>query len=151
MKKILIVITALLFFVAACSTGTTQLEETMTEPEVVPEEEQAPTQEEENNDERVADHVFSLTGDNFNFYDAQGNVGSTLVVQEGDLVRIEFESVGGMHDWVVDEFDARTDIVRDGEGLTVVEFVADQAGEFEYYCSVGSHRANGMVGLLVVE
>lgn len=33
---------------------------------------------------------------------------------------------------------------------TSVEFVADQVGNFEYYCSVGQHRANGMVGTLTV-
>jgi len=32
-----------------------------------------------------------------------------------------------------------------------VEFTADTPGEFEYYCSVGQHRANGQVGKLIVE
>src|SRR3990167_9256749 len=32
-----------------------------------------------------------------------------------------------------------------------VEFTADKAGGFEYYCSVGTHRAMGMVGAFIVE
>jgi len=65
-------------------------------------------------------------------------------------VRIEFTSISGIHDWTVDEFFAATDRVSDGE-ITAVEFVADKKGTFEYYCSVGRHRANGMKGSLVVE
>jgi plastocyanin len=34
---------------------------------------------------------------------------------------------------------------------TFIEFVANKKGKFEYYCSVGEHRAMGMKGNLVVE
>ncbi len=71
-------------------------------------------------------------------------------VKKGDTVTLNFESEAGFHDWVVDEFSARTEKVRAG-GKTSVTFVADKTGTFEYYCSVGSHRANGMVGNLIVE
>lgn len=89
--------------------------------------------------------VFDLTGKNFAFSVTE------MVVKKGDTVTVNFESESGFHDWVVDEFDAATDQVRSGDGVTSVTFVADQTGEFEYYCSVGSHRAQGMVGTLVVE
>ncbi len=55
-----------------------------------------------------------------------------------------------VHDWVVDEFDAKIAQVAAGK-TTSVEFVADKTGTFEYYCSVGKHRQNGMVGKLIVE
>jgi plastocyanin len=71
-------------------------------------------------------------------------------VQEGDTVIIKFKSIDGFHDWVLDEFDARTAKVKTG-GESQVIFLANKAGTFEYYCSVGSHRANGMVGTLIVE
>jgi plastocyanin len=29
--------------------------------------------------------------------------------------------------------------------------VADKNGSYEYYCSVGNHRASGMVGVITVE
>ncbi len=52
--------------------------------------------------------------------------------------------------WVVDEFDAATGKVRPGTP-TSITFVADKAGTYEYYCSVGNHRAQGMAGKLIVE
>ncbi len=71
-------------------------------------------------------------------------------VKEGDTVTINFESADGFHDWVLDEFEAATAQVRPGTP-TSVTFVAERAGTYEYYCSVGSHRAQGMVGKLIVE
>lgn len=88
--------------------------------------------------------VFSVNGTNFAFDVTE------IRVKEGDTVTINFESQDGFHDWVVDEFDAATEKVRPGTP-TSVTFVADKAGTYEYYCSVGSHRAQGMVGTLIVE
>ncbi len=88
--------------------------------------------------------VFTVSGTNFAF-DVE-----EIRVNQGDTVTINFESAEGVHDWVVDEFGAATEVVQPGTP-TSVTFVADQAGTFEYYCSVGSHRAQGMVGTLIVE
>ena len=93
--------------------------------------------------------TFVLTGENFKFV-IDGVSNPEIRVNEGDRVRIEFTSTSGFHDWVVDEFSAATSKVRDNEGMTFVEFVADKKGSFEYYCSVGSHRANGMKGMLII-
>ena len=71
-------------------------------------------------------------------------------VKKGDTVRVTFKVVQGQHDWNLDEFDAHTQMMAAGSEETV-EFVASQAGEFEYYCSVPGHRAAGMVGTLIVE
>lgn len=71
-------------------------------------------------------------------------------VAEGDKVRIVFKNEKGTHDWKIDEFNAATKVIQTGEE-DIVEFVADKAGTFEYYCSVGDHRAKGMFGKLVVE
>lgn len=87
---------------------------------------------------------FTVLGGNF-YYDME-----EIRVKEGDTVTINFRSVEGFHDWVVDEFNAATGQVSTG-GETSVTFVADKKGTFEYYCSVGSHRAQGMVGNLIVE
>lgn len=92
--------------------------------------------------------TFVLTGVNYRFF--MDSVESpTLTVNEGDRVRVEFTSEEGFHDWVLDEFGAATEKVSEGSS-TYVEFVADKKGDFEYYCSVGSHRANGMFGKFVV-
>lgn len=71
-------------------------------------------------------------------------------VKEGDVVTITLTNSGGLHDWVVDEFNARTKQIKQGETDTI-EFVADKAGTYEYYCSVANHRQLGMVGKLIVE
>lgn len=88
--------------------------------------------------------VFAVAGVNFKF-DVE-----EIRVKKGDTVTINFMSTDGFHDWVVDEFDARTKQVRPGTP-TSITFVADKAGTFEYYCSVGQHRAHGMIGKLIVE
>lgn len=71
-------------------------------------------------------------------------------VKEGETVKIMFTAQGGIHDWVVDEFDAATKQIPAGQTAEVT-FTADKAGEYEFYCSVGNHRAMGMVGTLIVE
>jgi len=93
--------------------------------------------------------TFVVTGQNFKFQ-MDGETRPELKVKEGDKVRIEFTSIGGFHDWIIDEFNAATTRVNTG-GSTVVEFIADKKGTFQYYCSVGSHRQQGMFGNLVVE
>ncbi|MBI2430588.1 MAG: cupredoxin domain-containing protein [Candidatus Levybacteria bacterium] len=71
-------------------------------------------------------------------------------VKKGDTVKIVFTNKTGFHDWTVDEFNAKTKQIQAGE-TDEVTFVADKAGSFEYYCSVGTHRQQGMVGKLIVE
>jgi len=71
-------------------------------------------------------------------------------VKVGQPVKIVLTTKGGMHDFVLDEFNAKTTRVGDGQ-TTSVEFTPDKAGIFEFYCSVGNHRAMGMKGNLIVE
>jgi len=87
--------------------------------------------------------VFKVTGVNHKFDVTE------ITVNKGETVTINFESTDGFHDWVVDEFDAATAQVRPSTP-TSVTFVADEAGTFEYYCAVGNHRAQGMIGKLIV-
>lgn len=88
--------------------------------------------------------MFMVNGTNFAFDVKE------IKVKKGDTVTIHFMSADGFHDLVIDEFNARTEKLQTG-GMAMVTFVADKAGTFEYYCSVGKHRMNGMVGKLVVE
>ncbi len=71
-------------------------------------------------------------------------------VKKGDKVNILFTNDGGAHDFAIDEFNVKSNVINDGASTTV-SFVADKAGTFEYYCSVGTHRQMGMKGKLVVE
>lgn len=87
---------------------------------------------------------FTVTGSSFAF------APSTLTVNKGDTVKIHFVNSGGMHDFVIDEFNARTSKLQSGQSEDIT-FVADKAGTFEYYCSVGTHRQMGMKGTITVK
>lgn len=87
---------------------------------------------------------FTVTGSNFKFDP------SSITVKKGDSVKITFKNSGGLHDFVLDQFNVKTPIISSGQQATV-QFVADKAGTFEYYCSVANHRAMGMVGNLIVQ
>lgn len=74
-----------------------------------------------------------------------------LVVNLGDTVRITV--INGdptWHDLKIDEFNVDTGQLLEDEQTVIVEFVANQPGNFEYYCSVPGHREVGMKGLLRV-
>ena len=87
---------------------------------------------------------FTVKGSNFAF------APNSLRVAKGDRVRLTFVNENGTHDWKLDEFNAATNIIKGGNSETI-EFTADKTGTFEFYCSVGSHRAMGMKGTLIVE
>ena len=74
----------------------------------------------------------------------------TMTVSKGDTVKITLNNTEGMHDLRIDEFDVATEVLQLGKSQTI-EFVASQSGTFEFYCSVGNHRAMGMKGSLIVE
>lgn len=86
----------------------------------------------------------AVSGSNFTFSPSQ------LKVKMGDKVRVTFTNSGGTHDWKLDEFGVATKVLQ-GSASETVEFVANKKGTFEYYCSVGEHRAMGMKGNLIVE
>lgn len=87
---------------------------------------------------------FTVTGSNFKFDKSE------IRVNKGDTVKITFKNAGGFHDFVIDEFNVAT---KQGNGPSeeTVTFLADKAGEYFFYCSVGQHRANGMEGKFIVE
>ena len=87
---------------------------------------------------------FTVEGGNFTF------TPNMITVAKGDTVRITFKNTEGFHDLIIDEYNVKTKQLSTGQEETI-EFVADKVGAFEYYCSVGSHRAMGMVGTLEVK
>ena len=83
--------------------------------------------------------------------DIDGVVNPALVVNVGDRVRITV--INGdptLHDLNIDAFNAHTGELVGAEQTATVEFVATQAGMYEYYCSVPGHREVGMKGMLTV-
>ncbi len=90
------------------------------------------------------DKEFTVVGTNFAF------APSIMKVNKGDTVKIIFKNSGGTHDLKIDEFNVATNKIASGASETIT-FVADKTGTFEYYCSIGSHRAMGMKGTLTVQ
>lgn len=87
----------------------------------------------------------TVKGTNFQFSK------DTIKVDKGDTVRLTFVNTGGTHNWKLEGYNGvGTKTIQTGEQETV-EFTADKAGEFAYYCSIGRHRALGMEGTLIVE
>ncbi|OGG59718.1 hypothetical protein A2765_03965 [Candidatus Kaiserbacteria bacterium RIFCSPHIGHO2_01_FULL_56_24] len=87
---------------------------------------------------------FTVTGKNFSF------APSTMTVKKGDTVKITFVNSAGTHDLRVDGYNVGTKTIQGGTQETIT-FVADKVGSFEYYCSIGNHRAMGMKGTLTVQ
>ena len=71
-----------------------------------------------------------------------------IKVNKGDLVKISVNTLSGTHNFTIDEFNVASE-TPEGE-ITVIEFTADQVGEFVFYCSKGQHRALGQWGTLIV-
>ncbi len=95
--------------------------------------------------EQVAVREITVEGRDYSFAPASINV------TQGERVRVMFINRGAMpHDFVIDELGVATRIINPGQ-TDVVEFTASDSGSFTYYCSVGNHRALGMVGSLSVE
>jgi plastocyanin len=88
--------------------------------------------------------VFTINGSNFKF---EPNM---ISVNKGDKIKIVFKNTGGFHDLVIDELGVKTKQIG-ANSEDSVEFTADKVGSFEFYCSVGNHRAMGMKGTLVVQ
>ncbi len=86
---------------------------------------------------------FIVSGSNFSM---SPNV---ITVNKGDTVKITFRDDNGFHNLQVEGYGVGTPNLQTG-GESVIQFVADKAGTFQYYCSVDSHRDKGMVGKLIV-
>ena len=73
---------------------------------------------------------------------------SEIIVNKGDTVRIKITNTKGTHDFTIDEYKVYAETPLNEE--VVVEFTADKAGEFVYYCAKPGHRAGGQWGTLKV-
>ena len=67
---------------------------------------------------------------------------NVIRVRQGDRVRITMSAVDMMHDFNIDELDLSIPITPSGQSNSV-EFIAEETGEFTFYCSVSDHRSRG--------
>jgi nitrosocyanin len=84
-----------------------------------------------------------ITASNFKFEP------DSFTVNVGDTVTISFKNTEGFHDFAIDEFKVKSKTIEAG-AVEQITFVADKKGTFQFYCSIGQHKAMGMVGTLVV-
>src|SRR4029077_18997355 len=78
--------------------------------------------------EPTAFRSFDITASRFQYEPAR------LEVSEGDLVRLTLRSTDTTHGFGIKELKVEAVIPRGGEPVTV-EFVADQPGTFEFFCT----------------
>lgn len=89
--------------------------------------------------------TFAVSGNEFSF------VPNVINVKKGEQVKVVFTNTGKYpHNFVVNELGVKSETINTG-ATTETTFVADKAGSFVFYCSVGTHREKGMVGTLTVE
>jgi nitrite reductase (NO-forming) len=83
--------------------------------------------------------------------DIDGVVNPPLKANVGDTVKITV--INGdpvLHDLTIDEFGVTTGQLTELDQQAVIEFVANQGGEFKYYCATPGHRQVGMEGSLSI-
>ena len=80
-----------------------------------------------------------------------GKANPNLNANLGDHLKITLTSgEGAEHDIFLEAFNAKSEHVS-GQGKSVtLEFAADKAGSFTYFCTIAGHRQAGMEGKLIV-
>jgi len=71
-----------------------------------------------------------------------------ITVKKGDSVKINVTVTSGAHNFNIDEYNIHENTPLDEQ--VTIEFTADKAGKFIYYCSMPGHRGNGHWGVLNV-
>lgn len=91
------------------------------------------------------EYDYTMELDNYSFSP------SVIEAKAGGTVTIKLVSLSNMHDFVIDELDVQSSALGNGdEEVIEINIPEDAEGEYEFYCSIGSHRQLGMVGILKV-
>lgn len=89
-----------------------------------------------------ADHAITATDTAFDT--------NAITVKPGDTITLTND--GSLeHDLMIDELGIGTDLLGNGETMTITVPEDAAPGEYELYCSVPGHRQSGMVGTLTVD
>lgn len=94
--------------------------------------------------EQSQSSTVQVDGDNFTFSVTE------IKAKQGDTLAVNFTNKEGFHDFVIDELGVNTGMVAAGSSKEVT-IPTDKPGTYEFYCSVGDHRAKGMKGTLIIE
>jgi len=121
-----------------------QMESEVSEVEA-PESEQV-TATETSDNELAPQSEFEIDMDNYTFSESE------IVVRAGEKITIKLNTIEGNHDLIIDELDVRSEHFKTGESGEMTFTVGEEhiGNTYEFYCSVGSHRALGMVGKITI-
>lgn len=76
---------------------------------------------------------------------------SSISLTKGETVKITFKNTGTLpHNLTIAELGVSTKTIGGGEEDSIT-VTADKTGSYAVYCSVGTHRAQGMEGKLKIE
>lgn len=77
---------------------------------------------------------------------------NAIEIKAGETMTIKLTNSGGFHDLVIDELDVASEQINEGdETMITITAPLDAKGDsYEFYCSVGNHREQGMVGVIKV-
>lgn len=89
-----------------------------------------------------ADVEVNMESANFSF------TPNVINASPGDRVSVAFTKNTGFHTFAIDEVGVEF-AIAEGEKLNFT--APDEPGSYPFYCSIGSHRAQGMEGTLIVE
>lgn len=134
---VILVVAAMFFFMGRGANTT--------EPAMVEEVNSTDNMSESTGESAMDGDVVEVTMEAGSFYFEPNVINAKL----GQTVRVTLNSVSMQHDFVIDDLGVKSSVLPSGRSETV-EFVASEVGSFEFYCSVGNHRQQGMVGTLNV-
>ena len=107
----------------------------------------SPDEESENtentSEENEVDRTIEVEGGSYYFEPA------SIEIERGETVEFTLVNEGGRHDLRIPDLGKGTSIISGGETESfTVTF--DEAGEYEFICSVGTHAQQGMTGTITV-
>lgn len=97
------------------------------------------------NEAATAAREVVVSGSEFKFSPA------SISLTKGETVKLTFKNTGSLpHNLTIAELGVSTKTIGGGEEDSVT-VTADKTGSYAFYCSVGSHRAQGMEGKVEVK
>jgi uncharacterized cupredoxin-like copper-binding protein len=76
---------------------------------------------------------------------------SVISIEEDKDATFVIKNLGfTTHNFVSEELGIYSGVIPPGESKTIT-VMANEPGEYDFYCSIGDHRNNGMEGVLIVK
>jgi plastocyanin len=98
--------------------------------------------------EAIDEVAYDVTLDSFSFSP------NKMEAKAGETIKVKLTNKEGFHDFVIDELNVASSKLAEGKSeiIEITVPAGTAAGTtYEYYCSVGNHRQQGMVGTLTVK